>query len=58
MSTWKSDEYFQLKVSWFSGEDFSDYDEINEQKALAYKKSRIFGLTINRKILFLFTIFL
>lgn len=49
MSAWKSDEYSQLKVSWFSGEDLSDYDEIHEQKNIAYKRCSIFGLTINRK---------
>lgn len=50
ISTWKSDEYSQLKVSWFSGEDLSDYDEIHEQKNIACKRCRIFGLSINRKI--------
>lgn len=49
MKNWRSDEYSQLKVSWFQGNDLSDYDDIIEQKTSAFKKSKIFGLVLNRK---------
>ena len=48
MSSWNSDEYPQLKVSWFKGDELSDYDEILEQKNSAYQRSTIFGLILNR----------
>ena len=49
MSTWKSDEYEQVKISWYKGEDLSDYEEIMEQKLNSSLNSKIFGLLLNRK---------
>ena len=45
--SWNSDEYSPLKVFWYKSIDFTDYDEILEEKEIALKQSQIFGLHLN-----------
>jgi hypothetical protein len=47
---WKSDEYSQLKVSWYTGNDLTDYDEINEEKQHAFRSHQIFAIFLNSNL--------
>ncbi len=47
-----SNEYNPLEVSWFEGDDLTDYDLINQFKTQALQDSFVFGLTLNSKFKF------
>jgi hypothetical protein len=49
-----SNEYSPLDLYWFTKTDLTDYDEIHMQRQHAMRNSKIFALTLNSKLFYLF----
>ena len=47
MYEWRSNEYQPINVHWYQNADFTDYDDIKQQRNIAVNQSKIFGIKLN-----------